>query len=71
MYKLVITTGAGPSRKVESKGFWMTQQGLHSAEEEFETAKIRQDVSAIVLWRQDIHGTYELKRWDRKCRDGG
>ena len=65
MYKLVITSGQGPSRKVESKGFWMTTAGLHSAEEEFEQAKIRQDVMKLQLWRQDIHGTFELKRWER------
>jgi len=65
MYKLVITMGAGPSRKVESKGFWMTTAGLSSAEEEFEQAKIRQDVMKLQLWRQDIHGTKELKRWER------
>ena len=65
MYKLVITSGQGPSRKVERKGYWMTQAGLHSAEEEFEEAKIRQDVMTVQLWRQDIHGTFELKRWER------
>ena len=70
MYKLVITSGSGPSRKVESKGYWMTVAGLHSAEEEFEAAKIRQDVMELHLWRQDIHGTYELKRWEKHERPG-
>ena len=66
MYKLVITSGSGPSRKVESKGFWMTQAGLHQAEEMFEKLQHRQDVMKLMLWRQDIHGTFELKRWERK-----
>ena len=35
-YKLVITSGSGPSRKVESKEYWMTQVGLCQAEEDFE-----------------------------------
>ena len=69
MYKLVITSGSGPSRKVESKGYWMTAAGLCNAEEEFEAAKIRQDVMELRLWRQDIHGTYELKRWERYAKN--
>lgn len=64
MYKLVITSGSGPSRKVETKEYWMTQAGLHQAEAEFEKLQRRQDVMKLLLWRQDIHGTYELKRWE-------
>ena len=66
MYKLVITSVVNGKKKVDSKGFWMTTAGLECAEEEFEEAKIRQDVVTIMLWRQDSHGTFELKRWDRK-----
>jgi len=70
MYKLVITSGSGPSRKVESKGYWMTTAGLQKAEEEFDEAKLRQDVMKLQLWRQDIGGTYVLKRWERNERSG-
>ena len=31
MYKLVITSGSGPSRKVESKEYWMTRRQFVSA----------------------------------------
>ena len=65
MYKLVITSGKGPSRKVETKQFWMTQVGLHQAEEEFAKAQHRPDVMKLMLWRQDINGTFELERWTR------
>lgn len=67
MYKLVITSGKGPSRKVETKQFWMTQVGLHQAEEEFAKAQHRPDVMKLVLWRVDIKGVHDLKRWERKC----
>ena len=66
MYKLVITSGSGPSRKVESKEYWMTQAGLHQAEAEFEKLRHRQDVMKLMLWRQDINGTFELERWARE-----
>lgn len=65
MYKLVITTGKGPSRKVESKVYWMTQTGLHQAEEQFERLTHRANVMELRLWRQDLQGTHELKRWVR------
>jgi hypothetical protein len=65
MYKLVITFGSGPSRKIESKSYWMTVAGLHSAEIDFEALKEKQIVMKLQLWRQDIHGTFELKRWER------
>ncbi len=66
MYKLVITSGKGPSRKVESKSYWMTQMGLHEAYDDYEEALHRQDVMELHLWRQDIHGTYELRKWVRE-----
>ena len=65
MYKLVITSGQGPSRKVEYKSYWMTQVGLHQAEEEFEQAQHRQVVMALRLWREDVGRVWELKRWER------
>ena len=63
MYKLTIISGV--NRKVETKGFWMTQVGLHQAEEQFEECKHRNDVMELHLFRQDIHGTHELRRWER------
>ena len=69
MYKLVITSGSWPNRKVESKSYWMTQVGLHEAEEKFELYKTCHDVVELRLWRQDIHGTFELKRWKRHGQD--
>ena len=65
MYKLVITSGSGPSRKVESKLYWMTQVGLHKAEDDFEQLTHKHGVTKLLLWRQDVHGTHELKRWER------
>jgi hypothetical protein len=64
-YKLVITSGSGPSRKVESKEYWMTQVGLHQAEAEFEKLQRRQEIMKLVLWRVDINGVHDLKRWER------
>ena len=63
MYKLTIISGH--DRKTETKGYWMTQVGLHDAEAEFESLTHRNDVMELHLFRQDIHGTYEIKRWTR------
>ncbi len=65
MYKLDVTQGQGPSRKVNTKEYFMTQVGMHQAEEEFEMLTHQPDVMDLRLWRQDIHGTFELKRWER------
>lgn len=67
MYKLVITFGKGPSRKVESRDYWMTHVGLHKAYDDYEELLHRQDVMALQLWRQDLTGTYVLRWWERKC----
>ena len=67
MYKLVITYRKGPSKKVECREYWMTQVGLHQAEEQFEELQHRQDVMRLVLWRVDVKGIHDLKRWERKC----
>ncbi len=65
MYKLMITSGSGPSRKTKCKEYFMTQIGMHQAEEEFERLTHQPDVMDLRLWRQDIRGTFELKRWER------
>ena len=67
MYKLVITSGSGPSRKVESKEYWMTQTGLHQAEAEFEKLQHRPDVMKLMLWRVDVRGVHDLRKWVREC----
>ena len=67
MYKLVITSGSGPSRKVESKEYWMTQVGLHQAEAEFEKLQRRQEIMKLVLWRVDVKGVHDLRKWVREC----
>ena len=67
MYKLVITYRKGPNKKVEFREYFMTQVGLHQAEEQFEDLQHRQVVVKLVLWRVDIKGIHELKRWVRKC----
>ena len=67
MYKLVITSGKGPSRKVKTKEYWMTQVGLHQAEAEFEKLQQRQDVMKLLLWRVDIKGVHDIKKWVREC----
>ena len=66
MYKLVITTGTGPSKKVVTKQFWMTQMGFHEADDMFQELQHKQDVMKLELWRQDLHGIYVLKRWRRE-----
>lgn len=66
MYKLVITSGSGKGRKVESKEFWMTQAGLHQAEAEFEKLQNRSDVSKLMLWRVDVKGVHDLRKWVRE-----
>ena len=66
MYKLVITSGSGPSRKVESKEYWMTQVGLHQAEAEFEKLQHREGIMKLVLWRVDVKGVHDLKKWERE-----
>ena len=63
MYKLTIISGY--DRKTETRGYWMTQVGLHDAEEQFEELTHRNDVMELHLFRQDIHGTYEIRRWKR------
>ena len=40
--------------------------GLHEAYDDYEDALHRQDVMELHLWRQDIHGTYELRKWVRE-----
>jgi hypothetical protein len=66
MYKLVITSRKGPGKKVEFREYWMTQLGLHQAEEEFVELQHRQEVVRLVLWRQDLTGTYVLRWWKRE-----
>ena len=65
MYKLIITTGQGPSKRTITQQFFMTQQGLHNAEEIFDQAQHRPEVMELRLFRQDLHGMNELKRWRR------
>ena len=67
MYKLVITSGKGPSRKVKTKEYWMTQVGLHQAEAEFEKLQRRQEIMKLVLWRVDVKGVHDLRKWVREC----
>lgn len=66
MYKLYITTGKGINKRVLTQDFWMTQQGLHNAEEIFEEARHRPEVVELRLFRQDLKGMFELKRWKRE-----
>ena len=66
MYKLVITSGQGTSKKITTKEYWMTQVGLCQAEEEFEKLQHRQDVMTLMLWRVDVKGIFELKKWVRE-----
>ena len=66
MYKLVVTSGSGRDRKVSSKEYWMTQDGLHQAESEFEKLQQRPDVTKLMLWRVDVKGVHDIKRWVRE-----
>ena len=67
MYKLVITSRKGPGKKVEFREYWMTHVGLHQAEAEFEKLQRRQDVMKLMLWRVDVKGVHDLRKWVREC----
>ena len=52
---------------MESKEYWMTQVGLHQAEAEFEKLQRREGIMKLVLWRVDVKGVHDLRKWVREC----
>lgn len=66
MYRLFITTKGKYGKRVITQNFPMTQQGLFNAEELFEQAKVRPEISELRLFRNDSQGMCEIKRWRRE-----